>query len=70
MRAVDAFVGRIEYLITAGLQLHNQIVVLGIDKLASKPPHSLGIAITPASIATVRITPVAKIDRRSGGAKV
>jgi hypothetical protein len=70
MRTIDAFMCGIEYLITARLEFHDQIVILGIDKLASESSHGLSIPITPASIAAVRIAPVAEIDRRFSGAKI
>src|SRR5579859_4399418 len=70
MWAVHAFVSGIEYLITARLQLHDQIVVLGIDKLASEPPHSLRVPITPAPVAAISVVSLAKVDRRSCRAKI
>ena len=70
MRAVYTFVRGIEDLKTSRFQLHNQVVVLSIDKLASEAAHGLSVPITPVSIVTIREVPPAEVDGRFRCAKI
>ncbi len=70
MRAIHTFMRGIEDLISARLQFHNKVTIISVDKLASEPLGGLEVAITPATVASVRIIPLSEVDRRSCGTKV